>query len=93
MLSRLPESERRAGVFAASTGNHGQSVAYAAHLFGVRATIYVPAGANPVKVSAMRAVGAQVIEHGADFDEARERCAQAAAESGATTCTRPTSRS
>ena len=71
-----------AGVYAASTGNHGQSVAYAAGLFGVAATIFVPNGANPVKVASMRAMGATVIEQGVDFDEAREQCAEFAAASG-----------
>jgi len=71
LISRLTETERKAGVIAASTGNHGQSVAYAAHLFGVRATIGVPEGANPDKVAAMKALGAAVEVQGADFDEAR----------------------
>jgi threonine dehydratase len=78
LISRLEPAERTAGVYAASTGNHGQSVAYAASLFGVAATIFVPRGANPVKVASMRSLGADVIEHGADFDEARERCAEVA---------------
>ena len=71
LVARLDPNERAAGVFSASTGNHGQSVAYAASLFGVAATIFVPRGANPVKVSSMRSLGATVIEHGVDFDEAR----------------------
>src|SRR5207248_8532234 len=79
---RLDGDEGQGGVFAASTGNHGQSISYAARLFGVHATIYVPVGANPAKVAAMRALGARVIEHGVDFDEARERCAQDASERG-----------
>ena len=83
LLSRLEPSARVGGVYAASTGNHGQSVAYAASVFGVAATIFVPVGANPVKVAAMRALGAEVVEHGADFDEARERCAAVARERGA----------
>jgi threonine dehydratase len=83
LVARLDDQTRAGGVYAASTGNHGQSVAYAAHTFGVAATIFVPRGANPVKVSAMRALGAEVVEHGADFDEARERCAVLAAERGA----------
>src|SRR5689334_19468092 len=52
LISQLPEDERRVGVIAASTGNHGQSVAYAARLFGVPARIVVPEGANPGKVAA-----------------------------------------
>lgn len=83
LVARLEPEVRSAGVYAASTGNHGQSVAYAAKLFGVAATIFVPRGANPVKVSSMRSLGAEVIEHGADFDDARERCAEVTAERGA----------
>src|SRR6185437_11209162 len=73
---------RRAGVLAVSTGNHGQSVAYAARLFGVRATIVVPVGANSGKVAAMRGMGATVIEHGARFDDARAHCEALAASEG-----------
>jgi threonine dehydratase len=83
LVAHLDPEARSAGVCAASTGNHGQSVAYAAHLFGVAATIFVPHGANPVKVASMRSLGAEVIEYGADFDEARERCAEVAAARGA----------
>lgn len=72
LMSRLSAAERERGVIAASTGNHGQSVAYAANRFGVRAIIGVPDGANPGKVASMRALGAEVIVHGADFDAARE---------------------
>jgi threonine dehydratase len=72
LVSQLDADERRRGVIAASTGNHGQSVAYAADLFGVRAVICMPEQANPVKVESMRALGAEVIFYGRDFDEARE---------------------
>ena len=82
LLSQLSAEERRGGVIAASTGNHGQSVAYAAELFGVRAIICVPEQANPVKVESMRAMGAEVILHGRDFDEAREYCEKQAIEHG-----------
>jgi len=80
LVSQLGADERRRGVIAASTGNHGQSVAYAADLFGVRAVICVPGQANPVKVESMRALGAEVVFYGRDFDEAREHCEQLAAE-------------
>jgi threonine dehydratase len=83
LVARLESDVRAAGVCAASTGNHGQSVAYAANLFGVAATIFVPVGANPVKVASMRSLGAEVVECGRDFDEARERCAEVADERGA----------
>jgi threonine dehydratase len=82
LLAALDSEQLAAGVYAASTGNHGQSVAYAARLFGAGATVFVPQGANPVKVSAMRSLGATVIEHGVDFDDARERCAEVSAECG-----------
>jgi len=72
LVSRLSADERNRGVIAASTGNHGQSIAYASRLFGVRAIIGVPAGANPVKLQAMRDFGAEVVEVGKDYDEARE---------------------
>ncbi len=72
LISQLDEAQRRAGVIAASTGNHGQSVAYAARLFGVRAIIAVPENANPAKVASMQHLGAEVVFHGRDFDEARE---------------------
>jgi threonine dehydratase len=83
LVARLGADRRAAGVYAASTGNHGQSVAYAAGVFGVAATIFVPVGANPVKVASMRSLGADVVEYGRDFDEARERCAEVAAQHGA----------
>jgi threonine dehydratase len=82
LVSRLSPAEREAGVLAASTGNHGQSVAYAARLFGVAATICAPEGANPVKVASMRGLGAEVVLHGRDFDEAREHCEVLARERG-----------
>jgi len=82
LVSQLPADERRQGVIAASTGNHGQSVAYAAQLFGARAVICVPEQANPVKVESMQALGAEVVFHGRDFDEAREYCEKQATEHG-----------
>lgn len=71
LMSRLSPEERQRGVVTASTGNHGQSIAYAARLFGVRASVYAPEGANPLKVAAMRRLGAEVVLTGRDFDEAR----------------------
>ena len=82
LISQLSPEERERGVIAASTGNHGQSVAYAAHLFGVTARIVVPEGANPGKVAAMQAMGAEVLFHGANFDEARQHCEALAHEHG-----------
>lgn len=71
LLARMSAEERARGVIAASTGNHAQSVAYAARLFGVPAVIYMPAAANALKVAATRALGATVIQAGADFDLCR----------------------
>jgi threonine dehydratase len=72
------EEPRPAGFLTASTGNHGQSIAYAARLFDFPAVVYAPAGSNPYKVAAMRRLGAEVVLGGADFDAARE-AAEAAA--------------
>lgn len=82
LVAQLSQDERRNGVIAASTGNHGQSVAYAAQRFGVPAIIGVPYGANPGKVAAMRGFGADVRELGEDFDAARLAVEQLAAEHG-----------
>jgi threonine dehydratase len=82
LISQLTAAESARGVIAASTGNHGQSVAYAARLFGVDARIVVPEKANPGKVASMRGMGAEVIFHGANFDEARPHCEALAADRG-----------
>ncbi len=82
LISQLSIEERERGVIAASTGNHGQSVAYAARLFAVSARIVVPEQANPGKVAAMQGMGAEVIFHGANFDEARQHCEALAQEHG-----------
>jgi threonine dehydratase len=82
LVGQLSADERDRGVITASTGNHGQSVAYAANLFGVHAIVCMPEQANPVKVESMRALGAEVIFHGADFDDAREYCEKQAVEHG-----------
>ena len=73
-MAHAGEDVRSRGVVTASTGNHGQSIAYAARLFGIRAVIVVPEGANPVKVEAMRSLGADVVFHGADFEASKAHC-------------------
>jgi len=75
LISQLPADERARGVITASTGNHGQSIAYAARLFDTRAVIVVPEESNPLKVAAMRDLGAEVVFYGVDFDVARAHCA------------------
>jgi threonine dehydratase len=82
LVSQLTAEERERGVIAASTGNHAQSIAFAAALFGVRAVICMPEQSNPVKVESVRALGAELVFHGADFDEAREHSEKLAAEHG-----------
>ena len=69
-MTALTPDERRRGVVAASTGNHGQGIAFGGRLLGVETTICVPAGNNPEKNAAMRALGATVVEEGRDYDEA-----------------------
>lgn len=82
LVSQLTPEERSRGLIAASTGNHGQSIAYAGRLFGVQVRIVVPEGANPGKVAAMQGMGAEVIFHGARFDEAKIHCEQLAQQHG-----------
>ena len=81
-MHHLPQTQREKGVITATRGNHGQSIAYAAAQFGVKATVVVPHGNNPEKNSAMQAFGAELIEHGKDFDEARALCEKLEAERG-----------
>ncbi len=68
-----------AGVITATRGNHGQSIAFAAARAGLAATIYVPHGNSSSKNAAMRAFGAELVEFGRDFDEARVECRRVAA--------------
>lgn len=81
-MAHLGPEERRRGVVTASTGNHGQSIAYAAQLFGVRAVIVVPENSNPVKVEAMRGYGAEVLFHGPDFEASKRYGAMLEKEQG-----------
>jgi threonine dehydratase len=69
-----------AGVIAATRGNHGQSVAFAAARAGLKAVIVIPHGNSPDKNAAMRAFGAELVEHGHDFQEALEYSQGLAAE-------------
>src|SRR5580658_3148704 len=72
-LERLKrERPGTAGIISATTGNHGQSLAFAASRYGVPVTIYVPLGNSVEKNRAMRAFGANLVEHGTDFQIARE---------------------
>jgi threonine dehydratase len=81
LIGSLTPEERR-GVVTATTGNHGQSIALACQREQVPCTIVTPVGNNPEKNAAMRAFGAELIEFGRDFDEARERVEQLQHERG-----------
>ena len=83
LMSDLSPEERARGVVTASTGNHGQSIAYAAREFGAPATVWMPDEANPLKVASMRRLGAEVRFAGRDFDECRVEAERDAAERGA----------
>lgn len=72
LISHLSREEKESGVITASTGNHAQSIAYAANLFGVQATIVMPEKSNPVKVKAVRSLGADIIFFGRIFDESKD---------------------
>jgi threonine dehydratase len=82
LVSQLSPGDRERGVITASTGNHGQSIAFASRIFGMRSIVCVPEQANPVKVASMRGLGAELVFHGNDFDDARERCEALAEEHG-----------
>src|ERR1700704_2560534 len=76
------ERPQTAGLISATTGNHGQSLAFAGKRFGVPVTIYVPHGNSVEKNRAMRAFGADLVEHGEDFQIAREEAGRRAAMDG-----------
>jgi threonine dehydratase len=83
LLARLAASRPvPAGIVSATRGNHGQSLAYAARRYGMRCVIVVPRGNSTDKNDAMRAFGAELVEHGRDFDEARVHAAALAREGG-----------
>jgi len=82
-MTKLKQSEPDCpGVISATRGNHGQSVARAAAAVGLKSVIVVPHGNNPEKNAAMKALGAELIEHGDDFQEALEFTITLAAERG-----------
>jgi threonine dehydratase len=83
-LSTLTPDERGAGVVAASAGNHGQAVAWAAREFRMRATIYVPQDAPMAKVEACRNYGAETVMTGAHFEDALAAAQQHVEETGGT---------
>jgi threonine dehydratase len=82
LVSQMSDEEKARGIVTASTGNHGQSIAYASRLFGVKAYIVVPRQAPAGKVNAIRGMGAEIIVYGERFDDARLHCEQLAREKG-----------
>ena len=72
LISKLPSNELKRGIIAASTGNHGLSIAYAASMFNAKSIIVMPERANPFRAQAIRDLGAEIVFHGRDFDEAKE---------------------
>lgn len=82
LVASLPEEFRERGLITASSGNHGQSIAWAGREFDVPVTIGVPQEANDGKVAAMERLGAEVIRHGPDYDAAREHVESLAIENG-----------
>jgi threonine dehydratase len=81
-VSSLGAGERARGVITASTGNHGQSIAYAARTFGVRAVIVMPEESNPDKTESMVNLGAEIVFFGQDFEDARLKAEQMARDQG-----------
>ncbi len=83
-IARLSEEQRRAGVIAASAGNHAQGVAIAAIQHSIPCTIVMPENAPLAKVTATQGYGARVVLHGATYDDAYQRCLELQQELGAT---------
>lgn len=82
-LHELSKQSCAGDIVTATRGNHGQSIPFAARQYGRTVHVWVPRGNSPEKNAAMRAWGAQLHVHGADFDEAREAAEAAAAQTGA----------
>ena len=81
LMHHLKEKGVR-GVITFSTGNHGSSVAASAGIFGLEAVVVLPVNSNPVKVRAIRDAGAELVEYGADFEEAGKKVVQLQEERG-----------
>ena len=81
-MDKMKEQAVRRGVITASTGNHAQSIAYAASLFGVQVKIVMPHGVPQLKIEAVEDLGADVITHGSYYEESREYAEKLASEKG-----------
>ena len=82
LVSRLSQEEKDKGIIGCSTGNHGQSLGFACREFGVKCIVVVPCNSNPGKLASMNGLGVELIEHGKDFDEAKQHCERFAKEHG-----------
>ena len=78
LVSQLSEDQCKRGIIGSTTGNHGQSLAFAARRFGAKCILVVPEGNNPDKNAAMRELGAELVEFGRDFDDAKTHCEELA---------------
>jgi threonine dehydratase len=83
LVAGLDAEDRAAGILGYSTGNHAQSLAYAARLFDVPCTVVMPENPNPLKAAAVRALGATLVEYGENFDVARAHSDDLAKQTGA----------
>lgn len=83
-ISTLSEEERSKGLITASAGNHAQGVAYAAKIYGVKATIVMPTSTPIIKINRTKSYGAEVVLHGDVYDEACEYALKLAEEHGYT---------
>ncbi len=83
-IAHLSDAEKSSGVIAASAGNHAQGVAFSARQLGLRALIVMPVTTPEIKVTAVKALEAEVVLHGDNYSEAAERCQQLVAETGMT---------
>ena len=82
LVATLNDNDRQRGIIGCTTGNHGQSLAFACRAFDIRCVLIAPIGNNPDKMQAMTNWGAELIEHGKDFDEARGEVERRSAEEG-----------
>lgn len=83
-IAHLSDAEKTSGVIAASAGNHAQGVAFSARKLGLKALIVMPATTPEIKVTAVKALGAEVVLYGDNYSEAAEECARLAARNGMT---------
>jgi threonine dehydratase len=80
LIHSLNREQRERGVVTASTGNHALSIAYASNLFGVPATVVMPEKSNPLKVKAIKALGANIVFFGRIFEESKDYAEKLAGE-------------